>query len=59
VRESYHLNDGIHSFGHGGNGDIELAATIEADPVGAAFDGENAAHVPVPADKNKLEDGGD
>ena len=59
LRESYHLNDGIHSLGHGSNGDVELAATIEADPVGAPFDGENAANVPVPAYKNKLEDGGD
>src|SRR5260370_36167368 len=35
---------------------VEFPATIEADSVGAVFDGEHAAEVTVPAAKNKLKD---
>jgi|HubBroStandDraft_6_1064221.scaffolds.fasta_scaffold99142_3 hypothetical protein len=34
---------------------IEFCSTIEADPIGAVFDGEHAAAVTVPAAKDKLE----
>jgi len=34
---------------------IEFCSTIEADPVGAVFDGEHATSVTVPAAKNELE----
>jgi hypothetical protein len=33
---------------------VEFPSTVEADPVGAAFDGEHAAEVTVPAAKDKL-----
>jgi hypothetical protein len=33
---------------------VKFAAAVEADPVGATFDGEHAAEVTVPAAKDKL-----
>jgi len=44
----------IQSQGRIRVGQIEFPPTVEADPVGAIFDREDAAQVPVPAADEKL-----
>jgi hypothetical protein len=36
-------------------GQVEFSTAVKADLIGSAFDGENAAQVPMPAAKNKLQ----